>query len=193
MNIHRKYFLLISLFSILLIGLPCFTFAVDVPVIGDVVGAITNGINNVLLLPASFVLIIFTFFLAVLALVLGFLVTIIGAFLTWISNAAINTVVVPQHVPIVQIAWTLTHDFANLFILIFVVIIGLSTILKLNEAYQFKKAIPALIIAVIIINFSPVLVGFMVDTSNIAGDFFLKNNNFCQVLEQLCMEKEKEG
>jgi len=72
----------------------------------------------------------------------------------------------------VTLGWTLTRDFANIFFIIFLVIIGLATALRLGE-YQWQKTLPLLIGIALLINFTPVILGLIVDASNIIMNFFV--------------------
>jgi len=74
---------------------------------------------------------------------------------------------------IVDIGWPIVRDFVNMFFIIALVIIGLATALRIKE-YQAQKALPLLIIIAILINFTPVISGLIVDASNILMNFFLK-------------------
>ncbi len=86
-------------------------------------------------------------------------------FIPWsYTNAANN--------PIINIGWTLTRDLANMSFIVILVAIGLGTALKLGE-YQVQKTLPTLIIIALLINFTPVFLGLMVDAANITMNFFL--------------------
>ncbi|MDP2864572.1 MAG: hypothetical protein Q8N73_02895 [bacterium] len=72
----------------------------------------------------------------------------------------------------VTLGWTLTRDFANIFFIIVLVIIGLATALRIRE-YQWQKALPLLIGIALLINFTPVILGLIIDASNIIMNFFV--------------------
>lgn len=74
--------------------------------------------------------------------------------------------------PIIKMGWTVTRDLANMGIVLALVIIGIATILKI-ESYQIKKTLPVLIIIALLINFTPVILGVIVDASNILMHYFL--------------------
>ncbi|MDO8435854.1 MAG: hypothetical protein Q7S82_00510 [bacterium] len=78
----------------------------------------------------------------------------------------------PAGNPILAIGWTLTRDLANMGFVIALVIIGLATALRLGE-YQWQKTLPRLILMALLINFTPIIMGLIVDASNIAMHFFL--------------------
>lgn len=75
---------------------------------------------------------------------------------------------------IVEIGWSFSRDFANLFFILALAFIGLATVLRIKE-YEMKKALPILIIIALLINFTPVIVGFVVDMGNIVTKFFLNH------------------
>lgn len=79
----------------------------------------------------------------------------------------------PTGNPIIEIGWTLTRDLANMSFVVILVAIGLGTALKLKE-YDAQKLIPRLIIIALLINFTPVILGLMLDAANITMNFFLE-------------------
>lgn len=95
-------------------------------------------------------------------------------FIPWAytSTNAVCTSTIPCN-PIISIGWTLTRDLANMSFVVILVAIGLGTALKLGE-YQVQKTLPTLILIALLINFTPVLLGLMVDASNITMNFFLE-------------------
>ena len=74
---------------------------------------------------------------------------------------------------IVDVGWPIVRDFTNMFFVIALVVIGLATALRIKE-YQLQKALPRLIIIAILINFTPVICGLIMDASNIFMNFFLE-------------------
>jgi len=77
------------------------------------------------------------------------------------------------HGGIVEIGWPIVRDFINMFFIIALVIIGLATALRIKE-YQAQKSLPILIIIAVLINFTPVICGLIIDASNIIMNFFLE-------------------
>lgn len=69
--------------------------------------------------------------------------------------------------------WRLVRDFANMGFILALVAIGLGTALRYGE-YQLRKALPLLIIIALLINFTPVIMGILIDASNIVISFFVK-------------------
>lgn len=78
----------------------------------------------------------------------------------------------PAGNPIIKMGWEITRDLANMGIVFALIVIGLATILRI-ETYQAKKTLPLLIIIALLINFTPVLLGIIVDASNILMNYFL--------------------
>tara|TARA_Y100000310_G_scaffold135656_1_gene134519 strand:- start:1278 stop:4253 length:2976 start_codon:yes stop_codon:yes gene_type:complete len=72
--------------------------------------------------------------------------------------------------------WNFSRDFVNMFFILVLAFIGLSTILRL-ATYEAKKILPSLIIITLLINFSGVLVAFVVDMGNILTNFFISQAN----------------
>lgn len=115
--------------------------------------------------------------LAIIALVSGIGYTIVTILLGWIKTIALNVPVIPDKVGVVRAGFDITQNLANILLILVLVFIGLATILRIKD-YEAKKLLPILIIVALLINFSPVLVGFVVDISNIITNFFLNMGSF---------------
>jgi hypothetical protein len=76
---------------------------------------------------------------------------------------------------LVSSGWGITRDFVNLFFILVLIAIGIGTALRI-KGYEIKKALPKLILVAILINFTPVIVGVVVDASDIIINFFYKVN-----------------
>lgn len=74
--------------------------------------------------------------------------------------------------PVTQHGWSVVRDFANMFVVLGFVIVGIATILRIKE-YEATKTLLPLIIVALLINFSPVICGIAIDASNITMDYFL--------------------
>lgn len=121
-------------------------------------------------LPIRFAFLVLVVPIALLGLVAGFIFFLTVGLLSWIKTVALSVPII--HAGIVNIGWTFARDFANMFFLLILAFIGLATILKLQD-YEAKKALPTLILIAIFMNFSLVIVGLIVDASNIFTRFFL--------------------
>lgn len=83
---------------------------------------------------------------------------------------------------IVGIGWPVVRDFANMMLIIALVAIAIGTALRIGE-YQAKKALPRLILIALIINFTPVILGIIVDGANIVMNFFIKEFSVSQLAD----------
>ncbi|MEK7664723.1 MAG: hypothetical protein AAB361_01120 [Patescibacteria group bacterium] len=67
--------------------------------------------------------------------------------------------------------WAIVRDFANMFIVLGFVVIGIATILRIRE-YEAQKLLPKLIIVALLINFSLLICGIVIDATNITMRYF---------------------
>lgn len=68
--------------------------------------------------------------------------------------------------PAVSHGWTIVRDVCNMFFALIMLIIAFSTIVGYEE-YGYKKMLPKLVAAAILINFSKLLCGLMIDLSQV--------------------------
>lgn len=73
----------------------------------------------------------------------------------------------------IQDAWTIMRDISNLAFIIILLVIAFATILKI-ESYSYKKLLPKMIIIAILINFSNIICGVIIDGSQIVMLTFVK-------------------
>lgn len=66
----------------------------------------------------------------------------------------------------VTIGWTVVRDLANMFIVAGILIIAIGTLFNM-EAYSYKKLLPKLILAAVVINFSKMIMGMLIDVSQV--------------------------
>ncbi len=81
-----------------------------------------------------------------------------------------------SHLDIVKAGWEVTRDFSNMFFILFLVIIAFATILRF-EKYGIKQLLPKIILIALLINFSLVICSVIIDFSNVAANFFIKDIN----------------
>jgi len=77
---------------------------------------------------------------------------------------------------VVVMGWGIVRDFANMFVVLGFVVIGIATILRVRE-YEAQKLLLPLIIIALLINFSPMICGLVIDASNIMMNYFLGGIN----------------
>jgi hypothetical protein len=75
--------------------------------------------------------------------------------------------------PIIATGLGITQGFVNMILVLILIYIALSTILRL-AGYETKKLLVTFVVVALLVNFSPVLCGLIVDASNIVMNYFLK-------------------
>ncbi len=96
------------------------------------------------------------------------------------------TKVTPDN-PIVYVGWNFIRNIANMGIVLGFVIIGIGTALGI-AGYRWQETLPKLILVALLVNFTPVLCGLLVDGTNIAMDFFLRSGFSFDFLGQLMLQ-----
>lgn len=139
----------------------------------DVGCILWRAFEYIITFPLRIVIFIAVLLLSLIALGTGVLFSLITALLTWMMGAFMQVPII-YNMPMVQAGWTFCRDFANMFFILLLAFIGLSTILKLKE-YESKKTLPRLIMIALLVNFSPVIVGFIIDSANLVTNFFIGN------------------
>lgn len=74
--------------------------------------------------------------------------------------------------PIVKLGWGITRDLANMFFILILLIIAFTTVLRIRS-YAIGQLWWKVIAAALLINFSLVIAGFLIDFTNILTQFFL--------------------
>jgi len=107
--------------------------------------------------------------------VLGWIITKISSLILTLSAAIFGAMLKEgfrSYKSAAQGAWTATRDIANMFFILFMVIVAFGTILR-NEKYGAKKLLPKIIITALLINFSAVFCYVVIDLTNVAANAFL--------------------
>ena len=73
---------------------------------------------------------------------------------------------------VVDKGWKIIRNLVNMFIVLGFVIVAIATILGIQE-YNAQKLLPLLIAIALLINFTPVICGLIIDASNITMNHFL--------------------
>ena len=98
-------------------------------------------------------------------------------FIHWGSNCSSivgHTCTTYVYNPVVSLGWGVVRDFTNMLLIMGLVIIGLATIIGYKD-YEAKKTLPLLIGVAVLINFTPLICGIIIDAANIVMNFFLDN------------------
>ncbi|MEK7463068.1 MAG: hypothetical protein AAB621_01750, partial [Patescibacteria group bacterium] len=110
-----------------------------------------------------------------ITIVLYILSTIFASILMiggWVFDWALNLNSAILQNPAVRVGWPIARDITNLGFVLLILIIAFSTILRMGE-FTAKKALPKLIIAALLINFSLLFVGMFLDFTGILTNFFI--------------------
>jgi len=93
---------------------------------------------------------------------------------------------------VVTHGWRIVRDLSNMIIVLGFVVVGIATILRIKE-YQAKKLLVPLIIVALLVNFSLVLSGLIIDATNITMDYFIKTSGPAGVVDPIIMSVTREG
>ncbi|MFA7653899.1 MAG: hypothetical protein WCX97_02545 [Candidatus Magasanikbacteria bacterium] len=130
-----------------------YAFAVGESIAGTAVstlGDIANGI--------------FTFLCYILIYITGLVLRLIMFTLQFlIQSASYNNYLSSTAV---QIGWVLVRDVANMFFVIILLVIAFGTILGI-EQYEWKKMIGKFVMAAVLVNFSHLICGFIIDIAQV--------------------------
>ena len=142
---------------------------VNADLISDLAGTVAEPIINIL---SSLVFILPQFFMIIAVAITSALTAVVGSILMWIADISLTIPIIDANI-VKNVGWPFTLGLVNMGYLLILAWIGLSTILRLKE-YEAQKMIPKLILNALLVNFSLVLVGFVVDIGNLLTHFFLK-------------------
>jgi len=160
---HRKALFGIAIL-VLLFSLAPFSFA-QAGLGSTIANAITGAIAQVL-----------SVLFGIVAFLLAGIFLAISTVLFAIIDYFLSSTVIPggDNTPdFVEASFNLVLQFVNMFFILILVFIGLATILRL-QTYELKKTLPLLLIMALLVNFSGVFVGFIVDMTNLPAHFFLE-------------------
>ena len=93
-----------------------------------------------------------------------------GLFFNW--TLELNAAIVDN--PTVLNGWKITRDMANLGFVFMIIIVAFSTMLRMGNL-QMKQALPKLIVAAILINFSLLFATLALDIAGVFMNFFFNN------------------
>jgi hypothetical protein len=160
----KKFFIFATVFCFLL------SFPLEfVQAQGGILGALMSIPINII-----------SILLQVLLLISNLIVGIAGLILNWVLSPYFTSLSYTSG-GIVDVGWPIVRDFVNMLFIVALVIIGLATALRIKE-YQAQKALPRLIIIAILINFTPVICGLIMDAQNIFMNFFLEETTGFKLL-----------
>ena len=96
----------------------------------------------------------------------------------WIEAQIIDYILSPTNFSftnalIVQTGWHITRDLANMFFILILLIIAFATVLRI-QTYAIQQLWWKILVAALLINFSLVIAGFVIDFTQILTTFFIK-------------------
>ncbi len=112
---------------------------------------------------------------AIVLIITGIILSIVNAILMWLTTTFLSIPITDANI-VKNVGWPFTLQLVNMGYLLILAWIGLATILQLKES-DAQKTIPKLILNALLVNFSLVLVGFVVDIGNLLTNFFLEQVN----------------
>ncbi len=104
-----------------------------------------------------------------IAFSVGKLLQFFSYFTNWALN--LNASIVSNN-PVVQAGWTITRDIANLGFVLAIIVMAFGTILR-YESYQYKKMLWRLVVVALLVNFSLVIAGVVIDAAGVLTQFFM--------------------
>ncbi len=84
--------------------------------------------------------------------------------------------------PIVMHGWGIVRDLTNMLIVLGFVVVGIATALRIRN-YQAKKTLLPLIIVALLVNFSLLMSGLVIDATNLTMAYFLEKSGPAGVTE----------
>lgn len=110
-------------------------------------------------------------FVSITAVFLGITVTIFK----WVTSPGFISLSYtdPAGNPFIAMGWNFTRGLTNIVFVVALIAIGVGTTLRIRE-YQVQKLLLPLITIALLVNFSPVILGIIVDASNIVMNFFMQ-------------------
>lgn len=98
--------------------------------------------------------------------------------LHWAMGNPLGSLTNPVNNDIIRIGWTALRDLTNMFFVLGLAYIGLATALDISNKFRTGKTFAKLLLFALLINFTPVICGVVVDAANIISDFFLSSVDF---------------
>jgi hypothetical protein len=98
--------------------------------------------------------------------IMGYLLNKVQAIFELILNENINFT---SHLEVIKVGWKLSRDVVNMLFVVVVFAIAITTILRLQGSFLTKDTLFRLVMMAILVNFSLVIGGLVIDASNALG------------------------
>jgi len=99
--------------------------------------------------------------------IVGKLIAVMAVMLGWVLNIRVYT-----NIPVIEESWKIMRDFANMLFIIALIVMAYGTIFNIR-GYDFRSLIPKFLIAALLINFSLVIGGLIIDATQVLNNTFL--------------------
>ena len=144
-------------FTLIIIGLVLAVFLI--PQMAAAAAAKTE--NPVVQGVANIIANVVGFIASIIIGTLGYLCILVARGIIWVAsyNGFLQA-------PAVNLGWTLIRDLCNMFFILILLIIAFSTALG-NEKFHYSKTLAPLLVAAVLINFSKLICGLLIDFSQI--------------------------
>ena len=139
--------------GLLIVGCFVLLLFLPSPVQADVTNDLAAGAVKIIFLPLA------RFFQKITLFEVGFL-QILASYNGYLESTAVN------------VGWVVVRDVANMGFVIILLVIAFATILGW-EAYEWKKLLPKMVMAAVLINFSRTICGVLIDASQVLIMTFL--------------------
>lgn len=138
-------------------------------IVGAVVGTVTGmAVGTV----------VWVAFFAVMLLASYITLQFANSILNWAVSSPFNlSMTSPSGNIMIELGWTLLRDFTSMLFVLGLAYIGLATALNFSN-FNTKKTFVNLLIIALLVNFTPVICGVIVDIANIVTNFFVQGVDF---------------
>lgn len=120
--------------------------------------------------------------LGTVAAFLGLLASIAGG----VFNSAVGQVLAVNSMPgIVNIGWMVVRDICNMFFILALIVMALATILQIGEEYNYKRLLPKLVLAALLVNFSLIISVTIMNAVNFLASIFVVDGLGPKILAKL--------
>lgn len=163
--LNKKTVFLVLLLALLFALLPAGQARAQLGFVADLVAGLVT------FLPAASI--------SAVLLVAGHIAALLAAFggvvLNWVLSPSFVqwSYTNPANNQLIELGLNITRPLANLLLVVFLVVIALSIALRIGE-YGSKKTFVKLLVVALLINFSHVFAGLIVDAGNIVMNFFIQ-------------------
>ncbi len=100
----------------------------------------------------------------IVGIIANLFIELLGILFTWLVTILVSVAQFNHFIDLemVQTGWSLARDVANMFFIVVLLIIAFSTILKI-QSYHYQRTLVKLIVMAVLINFSKLICGFLID------------------------------